>query len=226
MKQCIIDTTDKEVVNKLNSLGYKCYSVIPSNNVSKPICRHSDTLYLKIDKNTFIISECQIKNKSLLENEGYKVIIYDKLKPGYKTESFLNFIINDKYVIRNTKTSLILNNKYLTEIKVKQGYTRCSTICINSGAYITDDDNIYERLEKNNLDCIKLSKGDILLDGYEYGFIGGSCVLLNENEILFFGDISNKKDKNLVVEFLSKYNINAIFIEGKKLVDLGSAIIF
>jgi len=68
-------------------------------------------------------------------------------------------------------------------------------------------------------------KGDIQLNGYNYGFIGGASVKLNEREILFFGDISDITDKKNVINFLARYNINAIFIENKKLNDIGSALI-
>lgn len=228
MKQCIIDTTDKDVLNKLTDMGYICHSVIPSTRVSPPICCHSDALYLKLNQNTFIISSCQLDNKDLLEKSGYNVIVCDALKPGYKTECFLNYIINDKYVIKNPSTAFSEYDEYLTnlkEIDVKQGYTRCSTICVNSNAYITDDEGIYKTLKENEIDCIKISKGEILLEGYDYGFIGGASVKLNDSEILFFGDFDNQNDKSAVVEFLKKYNMNPIFIENKKLIDLGSAII-
>ncbi len=228
MKQCIIDTTDKEVVNKLINMGYTCHSVVASHRVSSPICRHTDALYLKLNKNTFMISGCQLDNKELLEKAGYKVLICDELKPGYKTECLLNYIINDKYIIKNPNTSMRFDDKYLTNIKqinVKQGYTKCSTICLNDDAYITDDDGIYKSLKENGIDCMKISKGKILLKGYEYGFIGGASVKLNDSEILFFGDIENQNDKSAIIEFLKKYNMKPIFIENKTLIDLGSAII-
>ena len=70
-----------------------------------------------------------------------------------------------------------------------------------------------------------IPKGDILLKGYDYGFIGGASVKLNEKEILFFGDFTDKNIKLSVQKFLNKYNVTALFIENKKLTDIGSAII-
>ena len=163
---------------------------------------------------------------SLLKENRYNVIFIDKIQPGYKTESFLNFIINDKYIIRNEKTALKLEdtgNRKL--INVRQGYTSCSTLCVTDDAYITDDDNIYNTLISNKIDCLLISKGNIDLPGYDYGFIGGASVKLNETEILFFGDFENKTEKNNVIKFLEKYNIKALFIENKKLTDIGSALI-
>ena len=224
MKKCIINFSDKEIISKMKDLGYQCIAVIPSDRVSGPISAHSDVLYLKTGNSDIIASACQKENFSLLEEAGYRITVCTELQPGYKTESLLNYIINNEYIIYNPDTAMKINNNK-AEIKVKQGYTKCSTICINSRAYITDDENIKRALTANNLDCLKIEKGDINLDGYNYGFIGGASVKLNEKEILFFGDIENNNDKKAVVEFLKKYGMKAIFIKNKKLNDIGSALI-
>ena len=227
MKHCIINTEDRQITDYITSLGFICVPVVPSPRVSAPICAHADVLYKKINNNTMIISSCQKANLPLLEKLGYNVLIEDGLQPGYKSESLLNYINNDKYVIYNPKTAFpdenLFNNK--TAIAVKQGYTRCSTLSVTDTAYITDDKSIYNALIKNNLDCILIEKGDIQLKGYDYGFIGGASVKLNEKQILFFGDILNKEDKNKVISFIKKYNIEPLFISDKKLTDIGSAII-
>ena len=228
MKKCIINTEDKEIIDFLTGNGYKCIPVVPSDKVSGPICAHSDVLYRKVGADTIIVSDCQKANFACLEDSEYKVIVCDKLSAGYKTESFLNFIINDRFVIRNPQTALNLRDEYIADkkiINVKQGYTSCSVIQVTEQAYITDDDNIYDTLTNNNLDCLKIKKGDIHLKGYDYGFIGGASVKLDENRILFFGDISDKTDKNNVISFLEKYGVNALFVSGKRLTDIGSALI-
>ena len=228
MNRCIINTEDKETTEFLTELGYECIPVIPSDRVSGPVSAHSDVLYRKLNKNTIMISGCQNRNLQLLKLWGYTVIKCDELSPGYTTESYLNFIINDSFIIRNHKTAIELDNSYITNkkiIDVKQGYTSCSTIQVTENAYITDDENIYGTLIMYGIDCLKIKKGDIELCGYNYGFIGGASVKLKEDSILFFGNINDTTDKNNVIEFLNKYNIEAVFIEGKKLKDIGSALI-
>ncbi|MBR5521606.1 MAG: hypothetical protein IKU54_06385 [Oscillospiraceae bacterium] len=224
MKKCIINFEDKDIIEKMRELGYDCIPVIKSDCVSGPISQHSDVLYLKTDNNEIIVSACQKPNFRYLEESGYHIVVCDILKPGYRTESWLNFIVNNDYIIYNPETAYkIIVDK--NKIVVKQGYTRCSTICVNSRAYITDDENIFNTLLKNNLDCLKIEKGDIKLEGYDYGFIGGASVKLNDNEILFFGDLKNKKDKSNVISFLKKYNVKPIFIENKEMHDIGSVLI-
>ena len=79
------------------------------------------------------------------------------------------FIISDKYIICNSKTALKLKSEYITDkkvINVKQGYTSCSVVCVNSDAYITDDENIYNTLSENYIDCLKIKKGDIIYTSF------------------------------------------------------------
>ena len=115
--------------------------------------------------------------------------------------------------------------KNLKRIKVRQGYTKCSTLCLSDSAYITDDDGIYRALKQNGFDCLKISKGIVALEGYNYGFIGGASVNLSDGRVLFFGDIPDKEEKGRVCSFLSVHNIQPLFIPGKQLTDLGSALI-
>ena len=228
MKRCIVNTEDKEIIDFLSQAGYECAPVIVSDRVSTPISAHSDVLYRKIDNNTIIASSCQKANFAYLEACGYNVSAFDELSVGYKTESFLNFIINSKYIIKNPNTALNLDDKHTADkkiINVKQGYTSCSVLQVTEQAYITDDENIYNVLSDNNIACLKIKKGDIELNGYDYGFIGGASVKLDENNILFFGDISDAMDKNNVIDFLNNYGVTAVFINGKKLKDIGSALI-
>ncbi len=224
MKQCIISFEDKDIVDKMQELGFICHNTISSDCVSDTISTHSDILYLKTEDKHVIISHCQKANLSILEKAGYSVDINHDLKPGYKTESYLNFIINKEYAISNPKTALNLNLSQ-KRINVKQGYTKCSVLCVNESAYITADNGIHKILLDNNLDCLLLENTHINLTGYEYGFIGGASAKISEREILFFGDIPNMEEKKKVVEFLNKYSVKAIFIENKMLNDIGSAFI-
>ena len=230
MRQCIINYQDKDVLARLEQFGFKCYPVIASDRVSDPIMAHSDVLYRKVNNDTFIISSCQKANKPVLEAAGYKVVLYDNLSPGYRTECGLNFIINEKYRIYNPDTAIDLTQFNIENgqenILTKQGYTACSTLQVTEDAYITEDENIYNALKKAGIDCLIISKGEVSLPGYEYGFIGGASAKITESEILFFGDFENKSEKQKIIDFTNKYNIKSVFIENKKLIDLGSSVIF
>ena len=64
-KYCIVDTTNKDIVKKLEEYGYTCISTEKSADVSQPISLHADVLYLKVDNKTIYVSECQKNNIKL-----------------------------------------------------------------------------------------------------------------------------------------------------------------
>ena len=226
MHYCIINSQDKEVVNEIENLGYKCIFVVKSNKVSEEVCCHADMLYLKIDKENIIISDCQIKNRAIIESLGYNVKIFNGLNAGYKTESFLNFVINEDTALFNPKTAIKCDffNKYKC-VFTKQGYTKCSTIVISENAYITEDIGIYKALINSGNDCLLIEKGFVELKGHNYGFIGGASVMLKNKILLFFGDITKHKDINKITSFLNKYNVELKYIKDKKLKDIGSGVV-
>ena len=104
-KYCIVDTTNKDIVKKLEEYGYTCISTEKSADVSQPISLHADVLYLKVDNKTIYVSECQKNNIKLLKSLGYDVRTV-KLSPGYKTESKLNIVVTDDMILCNPKTSI------------------------------------------------------------------------------------------------------------------------
>ena len=63
------------------------------------------------------------------------------------------------------------------KINVSQGYSKCSLCIVNENSVITEDDGIAEVLKRHNMDVLKISAGDVLLSGLDYGFLGGLLTL-------------------------------------------------
>lgn len=226
-KYCIINTTNKEIVKKLENYGYKCIATEKSTDVSQPISLHADVLYLKTDDKTIYVSECQKNNIELLETLGYTVHTV-KLSPGYKTESKLNMVVTDDMVLCNPKTCMDLSdlkNKRKI-IPVNQGYTKCSTVVLDNNYFITEDKSIYNALISNGKNCLLIEKGFVKLDGYNYGFIGGASVYLEaERILLFLGDIKKHKEYLNISNFCSNINIKVNNIQNMDIIDIGGLVI-
>lgn len=221
---CIINTQFKPVTDRLNEYGYNIISVEPSDNVSKPISMHADVLYLKTDINTLLISDCQKNNIRLLSEAGYSITTV-KLKPGYKTECKLNMVITGKTIICNPDICMNLSFNNTEIIKVKQGYTKCSTIVLPEENYITEDEGIYEALKNAGKNCLLIEKGYVKLEGYNYGFIGGASAYLSENKtLLFFGNIKQHPNYKEITEFCHRLKIYVDYIENMSLTDIGGII--
>ena len=109
-------------------------------------------------------------------------------------------------------------------INVNQGYTRCSTLVINDRAAITSDISIKNALESNGAEVLLISPGNIFLDGFDYGFIGGAGVSF-DGKTVFFGNVKKHPDYEKIRGFCKKYNSKLeILCEHIPLTDIGGAV--
>lgn len=203
------------------------YSVIPTDAIMKflkPEQKHPDMQILKINDSYFLLNECK-KLKELLRN--YRLNISSKKTTNSYPENVqLNFLyFNNKLYGRADAISLELK-KYcedndITIVNVNQGYARCSTLVLNNKAAITADTTIEKALKNDGAEVLKISEGNIILDGFDYGFIGGASAVINNN-VIFFGNITNHPDYTRILEFIKIHNMQIkIICAEMPLTDIG-----
>ena len=227
---CFIDYRTTQIEkDSLSSLNLNIIEVPKSNDVYSAINGHVDIQLNILDKKSkkIIINRNMdetFKNKLLKSNIQY--IESDKnLKTTYPNNIFLNALILDEYFIHNLKytdNELLKYQANKTLINVKQGYTKCSCLPISDKALITSDAGIYKTLSKYNFDILLLPAGDIILEGLDYGFIGGTGGLITKDTIAFFGSLDLYKYGNEVKSFLKKHKVTPIYLSHTKLHDRGS----
>ena len=219
----------QEEKDTLSSLNLKVIEIPKSNDLYDAINGHVDIQLNILDKKSkkiIINRNMDVTFKKQLTDLNIQYIESENfLEPSYPKNIFLNALILEEYYIHNIKYSdknllKFQNNKTL--IDVKQGYTKCSCLPITENAIITNDVGIYKSLSKYNFDILLLPTGDIILEGFDYGFIGGTGGLINKNTIAFFGNLDFYKYGNEVKSFLKKYNITPIYLSNMKLHDRGS----
>ncbi len=227
---CFIDYRATQIEkDTLSSLGLNVIEIPKSNDVYDAINGHVDIQLNILDKKSKKI----IINRNMGENFKRKLSEFNigyiesekVLQQSYPNNILLNALILDEYFIHNLKYTdknllSFQNNKTL--INVKQGYTKCSCLPISKRALITNDVGIYNSLSKYDFDILLLPAGDIVLEGLDYGFIGGTGGLINEDTIAFFGNLSFYKYGNEVKSFLKKHNVTPIYLSNMKLHDRGS----
>jgi len=227
---CFVDyrTTYPEK-EKLSSFGLEIIEIPICNDLYEAINGHVDIQFNILDKKSkkVIINKNISKNfKNNLEDRGITYIeSKNSLKDSYPNNIILNALILENYFIHNLKftdENLLNDQKDKILINVKQGYTKCSCLPVSDRALITNDSGIYNSLCKYNFDILLLPPGDIILEGLNYGFIGGTGGLINNNTMAFFGDLNHYKYGNEVISFLSKYNVKPIYLKNSKLTDRGS----
>ena len=81
---------------------------------------------------------------------------------------------------------------------------------MDENSIITDDESVARRAVEKGLNCLLISKGDVSLDGHEYGFIGGASGKILKDEIIFFGDISKHRDYERIEAFIRERKMRII----------------
>ncbi|EOR19788.1 hypothetical protein A500_20195, partial [Clostridium sartagoforme AAU1] len=76
-----------------------------------------------------------------------------------------------------------------------------------------------------DFDILLLPPGDIILEGLDYGFIGGSGGLISKDKMAFFGNLKSYMYGEKVLNFLNKYGVSPIYLKDGKLQDRGSLLI-
>ncbi|WP_234119123.1 DUF6873 family GME fold protein [Clostridium hydrogenum] len=215
----------------LEQNGYNVILTSPCNNLYTAICGHPDVLICIIDKNTILVhKDTPVDFIEKLKNLNIKVIkSKNSLNEKYPFDIILNAVNLKNTFIHNLKfTDEFLYNEISKKllINVNQGYTKCSTAVISENAIITSDSGIAAAAKENKIDVLFLPYGDIELNGFEYGFIGGTCGLLDNNTIAFYGNLEYYKFGKEVLTFIKKYNLTPLYLREGKLVDRGSILFF
>ncbi len=224
VKGVVVSSEYSAVIDALISLGIEPFPADGCAALPAPIANHADMVFSYLGDGKFIIEKNQIKLKQKLEALGMSCAGEIELKTGYPNDIMLNSCILGEHVIcnaKNTHQKIVLNKKI---IDVKQGYAKCSCAVIDEKSIITDDESIHRSALKNGLNALLVRKGDILLNGYEYGFIGGCCGKISPDTICFCGDIATHRDFDKISEFLTERNIRPISLFSGKLIDIGSII--
>ncbi|WP_291579209.1 DUF6873 family GME fold protein [Clostridium sp. UBA6640] len=229
MKLAIVDfRISNSEIKALQTLGCKVLKCPPNAKLYDAVCGHPDMLIHTISKSTLMTHISMDKTFiNLLQNDFNFDVIFSKneLKEKYPYDITLNAVNLRDYFIHNIKYTDEFLLKYMSDktlINVRQGYTKCSTAIVNDNAIITSDNSIAKALKETTIDILLLPPGDIELSGLDYGFIGGSCGLLDEKHLVFYGDLKKYKYGSEVLTFLDKYNITPIYLSDNNLIDRGS----
>ena len=109
-------------------------------------------------------------------------------------------------------------------VNVKQGYAKCAACVVTDNATITSDRGIAKGMLAQGLDVLKISPGNIDLDGFETGFIGGSTFKLSEDILALTGSLDSHPDKAKIESFLRSHGVEPVYLCDRKIFDMGSAI--
>lgn len=183
------------------------------------IYTESDKVYPQISKHPDIYM-CHLGNGLFFGQEeslGYSYpqnIIYNGASTG------CYFIHNIKYTDQKLLETVKKYNQKI--IDVKQGYAKCSIVVVDQESIITSDRGIAKACQ-GILDVLLIEPGHIVLEGFDYGFIGGCSGRIGRT-VLFNGNLKNHPDFEKIRTFIEERNLELKYFEDYPLTDIGSII--
>ena len=162
----------------------------------------------------------------------YKEIFKDKkvlpshssLSAKYPSDIYLNTFAFKNIFIHNLKyTDQVILDYYKKSgydlVNIKQGYAKCSCL-VTEDFVITSDGGIYETL-KGLIPIYKIDHGQIILQNFNYGFIGGATGVLGK-KIFFTGDFSHHSSYEEILKIISNYDYELEILSKDPIEDYGS----
>lgn len=192
---------------------------------------HPDMLLNITGKKRLVVNkDMDVKFLEVLKFHGYEIIPSKfGISAEYPADIILNalnlnslFVHNLKYTDPNLKSEAS-GKKF---IHVKQGYTKCSCAVVSEKALMTSDMSVFKALLNTDIDVLLLKPGGIVLPGLDYGFIGGTCGLIDSEHLAFYGNLDFYPQGKEVLEFLKKHNVKPVYLSHGELIDRGSILGF
>lgn len=225
---------NKKFITELKKLGVEVIGSIESKELPFNERFHADMQVHNCGFQLYLLlNDCSVLKKSISEiNKDAAInVLAQSMNNKYPNNIKLNGACIGSYYICNKNHSdknllLWYINNGIKILNVDQGYARCSTAVISADAIITDDDAIYKRCKaEKNIDALKISKGSIILNGYDYGFIGGSCFKMDKHTLVFFGNARLHSDYDNIKTFCKNYCVDILSLNNEPIKDIGGAVI-
>ena len=190
---------------------------------------HVDLQCLILEDTAFVLSCCERISAALADD--YLVIACGSRFSGkYPDNTCLSAVqCGDSIICRefslDSQVKKYCHEKHISLIPVNQGYAKCSCAKVAENALITADKGIINGLKHTDIDTLPIGQGSVLLDGADYGFIGGASGYDPDTRTIYFcGDIEKHPDARRIKDFCTEYAANIICLSDDELIDIGGII--
>lgn len=218
-----------ETIKKFDIIPIK---TIKCDDLQEPVCGHPDMVLHPIDNENIVVApNVYDYYKKTFKSSGIKVIKGGKtLSRNYPNDIAYNVARVRNYAIHNLRYTDEILKYYLQKsdisfIHVNQGYAKCSTTCVSDGSAITSDITIFNTIKDLGINCLYFDPKSIYLEGFDYGFIGGSTGTLTKDIFLMTGRILDDAQKDVLYKFVSDEGLRIIEGSDNVLTDLGTIIV-
>lgn len=228
MKNAILDfRASKKCVDALLDMNFNVVKTPKLENVCEQICGHTDIMLHCTADGIAVVEETvygyykdRLKNVKLIKGKAHlgarypHDIAYNAARVGNRI--FCNEKFTNEEILRYYR-----EHEYRI-VDIKQGYAKCSICIVSDDAIITSDMGICRAAEKSEIDVLLASDDEILLPGFDHGFIGGATGLLDKKTLAICGDAKYLRDCEKIMDFCGKYGVDVLSLCDGAPLDVGS----
>ena len=222
-----------ELRSFLMELGKNLIDIKETGCVYSEIADHPDIYVCLIDESLIASPEQYEHIASQIANVPDRPRLILGAKPlgmKYPESASYNAVQVGRFLIHNTgftddsvlEAAGILGLKL---INVAQGYANCSIAVVDERSIITSDLGIASAIRKHHheIEVLTVSPGHVRLEGFEYGFLGGTSGRIG-NYVIFNGNLEEHPDFFRIREFIESRSLKLKYFREYPLTDIGSII--
>lgn len=216
-----------EILEALKAHGIRCVTTEFDTRLPDPIAYHADMQMFHLDKGRTFVLRGEEALKKQLTDIGYQVAETAMTpEPKYPKDVLCNMLNLNGTVLANLGVMdpniyTCLEDADLKMRHVNQGYTRCATAVVAKDAIITMDLGIRALAQFLGIDVLLVHEENVFLDGYDYGFLGGCCGLIDKNVVAFTGKLDSLECAAEIRAFLEKHCVQYIELTQNQMIDIG-----
>ena len=211
-------------IHALEELDIKVIKVPKNPDIIDNVAYHADMSIFHGGLDELFITESNAEIVDIMHNYTDNIHIIEKCRPEYPDDVRTNVcLIGDLLLCNDKGTSKRIiefaESRGRRIVFVNQGYVKCSVCVLNENTIITDDKSIERAANSNGLNVLRYDGNDVVLKGYDRGFIGGTCGKISHGEIVFTGRFKTDEierfanDAGIKVKYLSDgapYDVGSI----------------
>ena len=226
------DTVPHPAEKALCDLGYRTLRLPPHPMLPPPVNSHPDMLLFFSSDAIFCTEDyAKIAQKELMEIARYTAIpirtVSQAVGNTYPHDVLLNAAPIGRFLICRPDATAkeLTEHPDFTVLPVRQGYAKCSVIPLGKDALITDDASIASAARRAGLDVLLLPHGDIRLDGYPYGFVGGCASFApfkKGNTVFWCGSLRTYAHGDAMQAFCKAHHTKLISLGDFPTIDVGT----
>ena len=223
---CAVSEEACDTIKCLEERGIRVLRVRRAGSLPDAICSHADLQVLPLGGSLIAVNEEQTDLIAQLEEIGFRVMKTGGFGKEYPHDCVLNLLPLKSFLIgkRSVMPRQILSLGIFEPVDVAQGYSRCSSVLLDEDAVLTDDPSIGKTVLNFAKFSIMLKQKEIVLKGYDHGFIGGSCGKISEKEIAFCGQIPDTPFGRALKEALAGRGFSFCELGSSQLTDTGGIV--